>query len=71
MGYQNPFRNKIKICTMHAIIENLRDSYENILLECKELCSIGELFLIFNVKRSRLALQYFDEIDGDLHLNIT
>jgi len=58
---------------MHAktIIENLRDSYENILLECKELCSRWGITPNFHVKRSRLAPQYFDEIDGDRRLNIT
>lgn len=53
------------------IIENLRDSYENILLECKELCSRWGITPNFHVKRSRLAPQYFDEIDGDRRLNIT
>lgn len=54
-----------------TIIENLRDSYENILLECKELCSRWGITPNFHVKRSRLAPQYFDEIDGDRRLNIT
>jgi hypothetical protein len=54
-----------------SIIENLRDSYENILLECKELCSRWGMTPNFHVKRSRLALQYFDEIDDDRRLNIT
>lgn len=54
-----------------TIIENLRDSYENILLECKELWSRWGITPNFHVKRSRLAPQYFDEIDGDRRLNIT
>jgi len=54
-------------------IENLRDSYKNILLECKELCSKWGNTPNFHVKRSTLTPtpQYFDEIDVDRRLNIT
>lgn len=72
---QNPSTNLHNACQnlkeVKTVIENLRDNYKNILLECKELCSRWGISPNFYVKRIRFASQYFDEIDGDRRLNIT
>lgn len=54
-----------------TVIENLRDNYENVLLESKNLCSRWGISSDFHVKRLRFATKYFDEVDGDYRLNVT
>jgi len=69
----NPNSNLHNVCqylkVAKTVIGNLRDSYENILLECKDCSSRWGISLNFHAKRNMFAIKYFDE--NDRRLNVT
>lgn len=72
---QNPNTNLHNACQnlkeAKTVIENLRDNYGNILLECNDLCSRWGISHNFHVKRNMFVTKYFDEVGGDRRLNVT